>query len=245
MNLKDIENFEKIITLKLNSLLSDGKVLKSSLKEDETLVTELDLFVSKLIKDHYQNRDYNFYSEEDFGELKFPSIILDPIDGTKELNSGIGECAVSLAIMNSNLISDSMNNAWIYNPFTGFSISTLNFFTRAMSTYSGKLQTLVSRSEWKKGNYLKSNFDKFHIAPRGSVAFKLGLLSAGACDFIISKEEKKIWDIAAGCILSNRRGYNFYEDGTLVTKLDKELYCPPLVWCREVDFVSIHSSFDS
>lgn len=238
-----INSFEKIISGKISELLADGKLLKSSIKEDKTIVTEVDLFVCSLIKHHFKDKPYNYYSEEDFDKLSFPTIVLDPIDGTRELNSGIGECAISLALMNSSLLSDSKNQAWIYNPFTGFSLSTYNSFLIPSNFYSDRLQTLVSRTEWKKGKYTESEKEKFLISPRGSVAFKLGLLAGGACDFLISKEPKSIWDIAAGGILCQQRGFNFYENGILITKLDKLLYQPPLVWCRERDWEVISKNF--
>lgn len=243
MNLQELSHFEKIITTKIGELLSHGKILKSSLKEDNSIVTEVDLFVSKLMKEHFKMSNLNFFSEEDFEHLTFPSVILDPIDGTKELNSGIGECAVSLALMNSKELADEKNQAWIFNPFTGFSLSTLNSFLPARNFYNDRLQTLVSRTEWAKGKFTQSEKDKFHVAPRGSVAFKLALLAGGACDFLISKEPKNVWDIAAGGVLCHQRGFNFYEQGVLVTKLDKMRYQPPLIWCREQDFEVISKNF--
>lgn len=243
MDLQQIHHFEKTIQKKLSELLVDGKVLKSSTKEDLTLVTEVDLFVSHLMKEHFKNSGFNFFSEEEFDQLIFPSIVLDPIDGTRELNSGIGECAVSLAIMRSSELSNSANQAWIYNPHTGFSLSTLNAFVPARNFFPDQLQTLVSRTEWKKGKYLEKEKAKFNIAPRGSVAFKLGLLAAGACDFLISKEPKSVWDIAAGGILCHQRGFDFYEKGKLITSLDKVRYEAPLIWCREKDFLTISENF--
>jgi fructose-1,6-bisphosphatase/inositol monophosphatase family enzyme len=66
------------------------------LKDDMSPVTELDLFVSNLIKENfssYLDQEYTFFSEEDFDSLKDKSIILDPIDGTKEFIAGIPQCA--------------------------------------------------------------------------------------------------------------------------------------------------------
>lgn len=243
MDLNQISYFEQTIQAKMSELLSDGKALKSSTKEDRTLVTEVDLFVSHLMKEHYKNTHFNFFSEEDFDQLKFPTVILDPIDGTKELNSGIGECAVSLALMNSSDLADPKNQAWIYNPYTGFSLSTLNAFVPASNFYQDRLQALVSRTEWIKGKFQETEKEKFQITPRGSVAFKLGLLAGGGCDFLISKDPKSVWDIAAGGILCQRRGFNFYEQGKLVTSLDKLKYQSPLIWCRSKDFELISKNF--
>ena len=87
--------------------LSSQSVMK---KKDNSPVTKLDLDLSLLIKNFFSEyeeyKNWNFYSEEDHGELKFPAIVLDPIDGTRELVKGVGECAVSLALMPSPKLSE-------------------------------------------------------------------------------------------------------------------------------------------
>jgi myo-inositol-1(or 4)-monophosphatase len=98
---------------------------------------------------------------------------------------------------------------------------------------------LVSKSEWQKGLYKNIDESVVHLSPRGSIAYKLGLLAAGACDFIVSKKNKNIWDIAAGAILLEKRGFSFYERGIKIESLDKLEYFAPLLWCREDDFISL------
>lgn len=209
--------------------------LKIDLKSDKSFVTEIDLFVSGLIKEklaaHASYSHYSFYCEEDFKEYVFPCAILDPIDGTRELIKGRPECAVSLALMKTPLIVDTANCAWLYNPFSGFTMDSATPFVASLDKSVQKLLTFVSRSEFHKGRYTKYlNHPEIDISPRGSIAFKLGLLASGACDFIVSLEPKNVWDIAAGTVLCGQRGIHFYEDGKRITALDRKTYEGVLIW---------------
>lgn len=212
--------------------------LKVDLKLDQSFVTEIDLFVSHLIKAKLQANPnfahYEFFSEEDFKEYVFPCAILDPIDGTRELIKGRPECAVSLALMKTPQIDHPLNYAWLYNPFSGFSLDTGTPFVPSFDKSVQKLLTFVSRTEFHKGHYNKYlNHTQIDITPRGSIAFKLGLLASGACDFIVSLEPKNAWDIAAGTILCAQRGIHFYENGKRVTELDRKTYEGKLIWAPE------------
>lgn len=225
------------LTKKLGKLFGPtaNEVLKVDLKDDKSFVTEIDLFVSELIKQKLAADatygHYAFFSEEDFKEYVFPCAILDPIDGTRELIKGRPECAVSLALMKTPLIDDPANYGWLYNPFSGFSLDSETPFVASLDKSVQKLLTLVSRSEFHKGHYAKYlNHPEIDITPRGSIAFKLGLLASGACDFIVSLEPKNTWDIAAGTILCAQRGIHFYEDGKRVTSLDRKKYEGALIW---------------
>ncbi len=214
-------------------------LLKMEQKKDQSFVTEIDLFVSDLLKaklnNHPEYKNYSFFCEEDFKEFQFPCAILDPIDGTRELIKGRPECAVSLALMKSHFIDDPENFAWLYNPFSGFSLDSYAPFVASLDKSVQKLLTFVSRSEFHKGHYHKYlNHPQIDITPRGSIAFKLGLLASGACDFIISLEPKNVWDIAAGTILCSQRGIYFYEDGIKITTLDRQNYSGALIWAPEV-----------
>jgi myo-inositol-1(or 4)-monophosphatase len=223
----------------------------SNLKHDDTIVTEIDLFVSTLIKAklraHPDFNNYNFFSEEDFDRLIFPSAILDPIDGTRELVKGRAECAVSLALMKSPDLSDPSNYGWIYNPFSGFSIDSAMPFVPTIDKSKHKILGMVSRLEFEKGYF--SNFinidQKIVITPRGSIAFKLGLLASGGCDFVLSLSPKHIWDIAAGTVLCAQRGFKFYQNGIEITKLDEVLINGVLMWAPEHMATELWAKFKS
>ena len=235
---KIIDKFKN--TFENNSIES----LKKSKKSDNTIVTEIDIFISNLIKEElYENSNFSFFSEEDHGDLNHPSIILDPIDGTRELAKGFPECALSLAFMKDSKISESWG--WIFNPFTGFDISSDNQFFVSPNYKGDPLVGFVSRSEWEGG--LFKNDEKLgpiRVIPRGSIAFKLGLLASGACDIVLTKKPKNIWDIAAGTILCNKRGYDLFQKGKKVSFLDQARFEGPLYWCREEYSSKINNFFN-
>ncbi|MCY4524174.1 MAG: hypothetical protein OXB84_05500 [Halobacteriovoraceae bacterium] len=212
-------------------------------KNDRSLVTSLDIKISNEFKSFFKKHDsfkgFNFLSEEDQIDLLFPSIILDPIDGTKEMSMGIPECAVSLAIMNSSKID---GEAWIFNPFTGLNISSNQKNVHSPSTNKFNLTGLISRSEAQKGMLKKYNRKKINLIAKGSIAYKLGLLAVGACDFVISKKDKNIWDIAGGTIICKKRGINCFVDGKKISNLESERYKGPILWCRDSDFSFIESA---
>ena len=202
-------------------------------------MTEIDLFVSTLLKEklkkHPTYTNYNFFSEEEFDKLIFPCAILDPIDGTRELAKGRAECAVSLALMKSPELSDPDNYGWLYNPFSGFSLDSDTPFVASNNKSLQNVLGMVSRLEFEKG-YFKDflNIDpRIEITPRGSIAFKLGLLASGGCDFVLSLSPKNIWDIAAGAVLCAQRGIKMYQNGVEITRLDQVHIKGVLLWAPE------------
>jgi myo-inositol-1(or 4)-monophosphatase len=231
---------EKVKTRILKYLAREKlfETLKSRLKDDNTLVTEIDLFVCRVVKEEIMGlpgfKDYAYFSEEDYTGLSFPSLILDPIDGTRELIKGIGDCAMSLALMPNGNLLDGWG--WIFNPFTGFSLCSEDHFVPAPNLPEGKLNGMVSLSEWNRGLYDKVDQSQLSLCPRGSIALKLGLLAAGACDFVVTKRNKRIWDIAGGTLLCARRKINLYGPHFKFTSLQKEIIDGPLLWCREESF---------
>jgi myo-inositol-1(or 4)-monophosphatase len=196
-------------------------------KQDGSPVTELDLFLSShielLMMDHFPG--LTFYSEEKYSDWKFPMIVLDPLDGTREYIDGRDEWAVSIAIFKTE---EFKGEGWIYNPKTGecFDDAESEMFEEKDS-YRGE----VSRSEWKKGLFTNKSSEKFVVHPVGSIAYKLGRLSHKKCDFVVSLLPKNIWDIAGGTLLCHKAGMKFYSQGKEVTSVQK-LYEPPLLWCR-------------
>jgi myo-inositol-1(or 4)-monophosphatase len=229
------------LTRKLSFLFGANisKDLEVSMKADNTVVTEIDLYVSNLLKtklqQHPEFKSYSFFSEEEFGDLTFPSAIVDPIDGTRELIKGRAECAVSVALMHSSDLSDPANYGWIYNPFSGFSLDSDVPFVASNNKSTQKILGMVSRSEFEKGYFsdLTTLDPKIDVTPRGSVAFKLGLLASGGCDFVLSLSPKNIWDIAAGSILCAQRGMKFYQNGVEITHLDQVNMKGIMIWGPE------------
>jgi len=203
-------------------------------KSDHSRVTVIDFKISEIIKKHImslpQFKKFTFFCEEEYEELKFPAVIVDPVDGTNELIKGLPECAISVGIFPDNGFSNGFG--WIFNPFTGFEICSEDIFQKAPNSHDGVLFGLISRSEIDKGLFKDVDQKNIIIAPKGSIANKLGLMAAGACDFIISKKPKSIWDVAGGTILTHAAGYRFFVDGKEIVQLNQNEYQPPLCWCK-------------
>lgn len=200
-----------------------------TIKTDGSPVTALDLalseYVESVVKEE-MNPALTFYSEEKYDIWKFPLLALDPLDGTKEFIAKRPEWAVSIGLLEAETFK---GEGWIFNPMTDecFSEESLKAFSQK-TCYAGE----VSRSEWEKGLFTHNNGVTFKVAPMGSIAYKLGRLSAGKTDFVISLRPKNIWDIAGGTLLCHKAGYKFYSQGQEVSKVQK-LYQPPLIWCHE------------
>lgn len=216
--------------------------VKKSTKPDLSPVTEIDQGISNFFKTHPLASGLCFYSEEDFSELNFPALILDPLDGTNEFILGRPECAISAAWMSSPELSSS-HFAFIKNPFTGFTITSMNASAWDSKHQNGPYQGLVSRSEWEIGLYKKNQTAHFQVIPRGSIAFKLGLLSSGACDFVISMRPKNLWDIAAGTLLTHQRGMDFWSNGKKITELSQKKFEAPLIWAPPKLIPELTSTF--
>ena len=208
------------------------QLLKQSLKNDGSIVTEIDEYVSMLIKEkilpHFPN--WNFYSEEDFKQLSFPSLVLDPIDGTNELVKMIPECVVSLAMMPTSDLSDNNAKAWVFNPFTKEEYCswqrTADYKVIPSST------GLISRTEYESGIFSDQEISKFNLKAVGSIAYKLAKLANGDCEFVITKKNKHVWDIAAGTILCRSHGIFMYQNGKVLNLLEDTIYEGPILWCR-------------
>ena len=137
--------------------------------------------------------------------------IVDPIDGTREFVEGIPEYVVAVALVEGG----APTLAVIYNPAQEqifAAVSGSGTFRNGQRVFCSEVQSLsqatavVSRSETKRGG-----IDPFHphlgeIRPVGSVAYKLALVAAGACDLNFSIQDKNEWDVCAGDLLVREAG---------------------------------------
>lgn len=223
----------------IESLVALHTSASAQLKKDGSPVTALDLALSELIEEiakQEMSPNLTFYSEEKFSDWKFPLLALDPLDGTKEFIAKRPEWAISLAILPTQTFT---GEGWVYNPitrecFTG--AEECHFHQKA--DYQGE----VSRTEWEKGLFADKATSPFRLKPMGSIAYKLGRLSAGKSDFVVSLRPKNIWDIAGGTLLCQHSGIKFYSAGKEVTQVQK-LYEPPLIWCHEKLFSELSERF--
>ena len=239
MNKKTINNIgllENLAEIKsdichfIDKNLNKSGHLKITEKNDKTIVTNVDIFISQLIKDRIVGKYpfLNFYSEEDMENFSYPMVILDPIDGTKELANGVGECAVSFGIYYSADFEDKRNFSWIFNPFNGFCISSLDPYIPSKKLFGAKLLGYISRTEASKELHISN--DKFQYYVVGSIAYKLGLLAAGSCDFVISKRPKSIWDIMAGSHICHLRGLKMRSGAKILSSISAKRVEDTLIW---------------
>jgi len=232
-----LEEVKHKIKLKLQELDGDGN-LKVFKKHDGSQLTNLDIYISNLIrdliKDSFKNK-YTFFSEEEYEKLDYPAVILDPIDGTKEFIKGIPEWAVSLAVAEN---SELEGFAWIYNPLKEIEVSSENL-TKIIGSNADKLVGFVSRTEHEKGLFPTTENQNITLKPMGSIAFKLALLARGECDFVLSLRPKNIWDVAAGTMLCAKQGIFLYHGKSIVRDFTSVRMGPPLLWCRpeKLDFL--------
>jgi myo-inositol-1(or 4)-monophosphatase len=223
--------------ISIDDLTQVHTLVQSSIKVDGSPVTPLDLALSVLLENMSEQHfpDVTFYSEEKYSIWRFPLMVVDPLDGTREYIRHRPEWAVSVGLF---VTQDFKGEGWVYNPMTkelfNSEISAVDHVDKAK--YYGE----VSHSEWDKGFYQQFKSEKFSVKPMGSIAYKLGRLAAGKVDFVISLAPKNIWDIAGGTLLCHQSKMKFYSEGKEVKEV-KPLYLPPLIWCHEELFEELSS----
>jgi len=194
-------------------------------------------FINQKIMSHFP--DHGFLSEEkkdnNLRLVKEWVWILDPIDGTREFVKKNDQFAISLGLSRSGEPIWGI----IFNPATGefFSKSKFSFNTKLTPPFSTSknlnlvLQSskipsqitnqeynrddkpilIISASEKKEGLYDHPIWtENFIIQSMGSIAYKLGLLSAGHFDLIVSLKPKNEWDICGGIALLDESQFKVY-----------------------------------
>ncbi len=173
-------------------------------------VTEADRTVDNVLRKLLLREGEGWLSEEtvdDFSRLDKQHVwVVDPLDGTREFVQGIPEFCVSIAMVENGIPVAG----GICNPAT----DELILGSRETGvTYNGKpaqpsqrqdlhgALVLASRSETKRGEWKRFESAEFKIRPMGSVAYKLGLVSAGRADITFTLVPKHEWDVAAGAAL--------------------------------------------
>jgi len=173
-------------------------------------VTEADRTVDDVLRKLLLREGEGWLSEEtvdDFSRLDKRRVwVVDPLDGTREFVQGIPEFCVSIAMVENGIPVAG----GICNPAT----DELILGSRETGvTYNGKpvqssqrrdlhgALVLASRSETKRGEWKRFESAEFKTRPMGSVAYKLGLVSAGRADITFTLVPKHEWDVAAGAAL--------------------------------------------
>jgi myo-inositol-1(or 4)-monophosphatase len=173
-------------------------------------VTEADRAVDDILRKTLLRPGEGWLSEEtvdDLTRLDKPRVwVVDPLDGTREFVQGIPEFCVSITMVENGIPVAG----GICNPATD---ELILGSCETGVTYNGKpaqpsqrknlhgALVLASRSEVKRGEWKQFESDDFTIRPMGSVAYKLGLVSAGRADVTFTLVPKHEWDVAAGAAL--------------------------------------------
>lgn len=208
----------------------------SNNKSDGSPVTKVDLFITSELEEFFRKHlpEHTYYCEENHGELSFPAVVIDPIDGTRGILDGSFESSVSIAVLDDCAVSEKSYGI-VYNPFNGYYIDSDIALEKDSMANKKLLKGMVSRTEYTDGLYESFGSDEIFILPMGSIAYKLGLLAGGMIDFVITKKPKNIWDIAAGTSLCYQAGLKlFNHEGSEITEFE-ELHQPVMLWCKEED----------
>lgn len=178
-------------------------------------VTEADRAIDAVLRQNLLRDGEGWLSEESVDDVsrlgKQRVWVVDPLDGTREFVQGIPEFCASIGFVeNGRPVAGG-----ICNPATG---ETIIGAIDAGVLYNGKPARpsqrtslkgsliLASRSEVKRGEWQQFQSGEYQIRPMGSVAYKLGLVSAGLADITFTLTPKNEWDVAAGAALVESAG---------------------------------------
>jgi myo-inositol-1(or 4)-monophosphatase len=173
-------------------------------------VTEADRALDAALKEHLLRPGEGWLSEEtaDNPERleKSRVWIVDPLDGTREFVKGIPEFCVSIGyVENGRPVAGGIHNPATKQTFLGAIDSGVTYNGNPVrATTATRLEgarVLASRSELKRGEWDQFKDAPFETVAMGSVAYKLGLVSAGLAEATFTLTPKHEWDVAAGVAL--------------------------------------------
>ena len=180
-------------------------------------LTTADLAANTAISERLRSArpDYGWLSEETVDDKTRLSCqktwIVDPIDGTREFVKGIPEYVVCVALCDSGVPTVGV----IYNPARdalyaavhqgGAFLNGKRIFCSETSSLT-VANSIVSRSEDKRGEINPFRPHLGPVTPVGSVAYKLALVAAGESDMNFSVQPKNEWDVCAGDLLIREAG---------------------------------------
>jgi myo-inositol-1(or 4)-monophosphatase len=136
--------------------------------------------------------------------------IIDPLDGTWEFTTGVPEFVVSIGLSVEGVAVLGV----LYNPVTEETFSgirgegaCLNGVPINVSPTADLAASAfcVSRTETGKG--LLNRFEgRLNLHPKGSVAYKCGLVAAGRYEGVFTYNPRNEWDICAGVAIIEAAG---------------------------------------
>ena len=189
--------------------------IEAEYKAGHDPVTEADRAVDAVLKKHLLRDGEGWLSEEtidDHTRLDKQRVwVVDPLDGTREFVQGIPEFCVSIAMVENGvpvaggICNPATNELILGSRDTGVTYNGQPSQPSPRKDLHGAL-VLASRSEVKRGEWKQFEAAEFNIRAMGSVAYKLGLVSAGKADLTFTLVPKNEWDVAAGAALVESAG---------------------------------------
>lgn len=189
--------------------------IEAEYKAGHDPVTEADRAVDAVLRQNLLRDGEGWLSEEsvdDASRLDTSRVwVVDPLDGTREFVQGIPEFCVSIGFVENGrpvaggICNPATNETIIGSIDSGVLYNGQPAQPSQKTSLQGAL-ILASRSEVKRGEWQQFQNGDFQIRPMGSVAYKLGLVSAGKADVTFTLTPKNEWDVAAGAALVQSAG---------------------------------------
>jgi len=194
---------------KIFSCFTPGRI-EAEFKVGHDPVTEADRAIDAALRENLLRAGEGWLSEEsvdDFSRLSQTRVwVVDPLDGTREFVKGIPEFCVSIGFVEDGKpVAGGLCNPATGEVFIGAIDAGVLYNGAAARTSQRTSLTgasvLASRSEIQRGEWKAFENGPLQIRPMGSVAYKLGLVSAGLADATFTLTPKNEWDVAAGVAL--------------------------------------------
>lgn len=193
----------------------DAGQIEHTQKSGGDPVTEADLLLDQLLKEHLLRPDEGWLSEEtrdDLTRLEKQRVwIVDPLDGTREFIQGIPEWCISVAyvidgvVQAAGICSPAKGEMFLGQRGHGVTLNGRAVHVGSKSDLHGA-RVLASRSEVARGEWKRFASAEFEIVPMGSVAYKLACVAAAKADMTFTLVGKNEWDVAAGWLLVEAAG---------------------------------------
>ncbi len=218
-----------------------GSDFSASTKSDQSLVTEVDIQLQKLIVDHVAHEfpEHGILAEEDAlissGATGRSSAeyywVIDPLDGTRNFVHGLPFYCVSIALMERGVPVVGV----IHDPNCDRTYTAI----KGRGAFAGDRQVHVSAAVWSDGPLLGIPTPRQTPLPAviyqdwasrgvlrhiGSTCLNLALTACGALDACFA-QEVKLWDVAAGALLVVEAGGRVTSPtGHTIFPIDPERY---------------------
>jgi myo-inositol-1(or 4)-monophosphatase len=173
-------------------------------------VTEVDSAINDVLRSLLPDRNDGWLSEEteDSADRLGRSRVwvVDPLDGTREFIEGVPEWCISVGLVEDGrpvaggILNPIQNQLILGAPGHGLTLNGKAAGVTARTSLSGA-RVLVSRSEWKRGEWSRVPPGDLQLVPMGSVAYKLAQVASGLADATCTLQPKNEWDVAAGVAL--------------------------------------------